>query len=99
MEIIIAILGVGALLVIGSIWRGYVFSILWGWFAVPVFGLPTLSIAAAIGIAMLISFLVYQPQHYEDTRSDYQKIASAIGVVIFYPALVLLVGWVVTLFL
>jgi len=99
MAFIIAILGVAVLLIIGTIWRGFVLSILWAWFAVPIFGLPALSITAAIGVALVIGFLVYQHQHYEDTRSDYQKIASSVGVVIFYPALVLLMGWVVTLFL
>lgn len=99
MEFIIAMSAVAGLLILGTIWRGYVFSILWGWFAVPIFGLPVLSIPAAIGIATLVSFLVWQHQHHEDSRPDGQKFASAAGMVIFYPAASLLVGWVVTLFL
>ena len=36
--------------------RGFCLSVLWGWFMVPVFGLPTLPIAAALGIALLLNY-------------------------------------------
>jgi len=100
MGIIFAIVGVGALLVISSIWRGYVFSVLWKWFIVPVFpAMPFLTIPVAIGIAMVVSFLAYQYTYTKDDRSDTDRMASAFGIALIYPALVLLIGWIVTLFL
>jgi hypothetical protein len=100
MEIILAIFGVTAMLVIGSIWRGYVFSVLWKWFIVPVFpAMPLLSIPVAIGIAMVVSFLAYQYTYTKDDRSEAAKLGGAFGVSLLYPGLVLLMGWVVTLFL
>lgn len=40
----------------GSISRGYIFSILWEWFVSLKFGLPTLSVPEAIGIALVMAF-------------------------------------------
>jgi len=100
MEIILALVGITAMLVIGSIWRGYVFSVLWKWFIVPVFpAMPLLSIPVAIGIAMVVSFLAYQYHYSKDERSESAKIGGTFGIMLFYPALVLLMGWIVTLFL
>ena len=42
---VVVFIGIGALLVPLAILRGWVLSILWGWFMVPVFGLPALGIA------------------------------------------------------
>lgn len=99
MEILLAFVGITAMLVIGSIWRGYVFSVLWKWFIVPIFGLPLLSIPVAIGIALVASFLAYQYHYVKDERSESEKLFGAMGIMMFYPALVLLIGWIVTLFL
>ena len=38
-----------------TIWRGYVLSVLWAWFIVPLFGLPALSIPLAIGLMVIVS--------------------------------------------
>lgn len=45
------------LLAISAICSGYVLSILWGWFIVSTFNLPQLSVAPAIGLVMVISYL------------------------------------------
>lgn len=47
-------------LVASSIFGGVVFQHLWSWFAVPVFGAPPLSLPYAVGVAMIVSFLVFQ---------------------------------------
>ncbi|MBU4347936.1 hypothetical protein KJ671_00275 [Patescibacteria group bacterium] len=55
--------------------RGYVLSVLWGWFIVPVFHLPELTLAVAIGIAMIMSIITHQhsTKKYEN---DIKKIKS-----------------------
>ncbi len=35
--------------------EGYVFTVLWGWFVVPTFNLPELSIPFALGICLVTS--------------------------------------------
>jgi hypothetical protein len=99
MSILIALVGVCALfavIALGMVWRGYVFSILWGWFAVPQFGLPELPVVAAIGVSILIGFATYQHQRGpKDTRSTSDAIAVAAGNVFLYPLMVLGLGWIV----
>ena len=38
---------------------GWVISILWGWFAVETFSLPTLTIVQCIGVAFLLRYLAH----------------------------------------
>ena len=50
-------------IVVGAVMNGYVLSVLWGWFVVPVFSVPPLSIATAIGLSLAIGMLVKQGEH------------------------------------
>lgn len=72
------------------VYRGWVFSILWGWFAVPVFALPAISIPAAIGIAAIVSLLT---SHTAAESKDGDRWSKFVGVLLG-PAMVLLVGWI-----
>lgn len=53
-----AFLGGVAAIVLGLVWSaawsGYTLSVLWGWFMVPAFGLPALSVAQAYGVALVV---------------------------------------------
>jgi len=42
----------------GAIWRGFVLSLLWTWFAVPL-GIPQVSIAFVLGFECLVRMLSY----------------------------------------
>jgi hypothetical protein len=101
MEILIAMIGIFAAVAVGMIWRGYVFSILWDWFAVPAFGLPALSLAMAIGIALLVNYATYRrvtvPTDPSKTEAD--KITDVLAHIITYPLIVLGMGWIVKQYL
>ncbi len=60
------IVGFAAFLAIGAIVNGYVFSILWGWFVVPVFHVPELGVATAIGLSMVVTYLT---AHYDGDKA------------------------------
>lgn len=100
---IVTIIGLLASLVgwvvLGAILRGWVLSIMWNWFVVSTFGLPALSIAAAIGVSLVVGLMTYQYIYTEDDRSDSSKIAAGLGVNIGGPLVVLLMGWIVKQFL
>lgn len=49
-----------------AIWQGLVLKILWGWFMVPTFGLPSLDIPQALGLALVVTFLTHQTTKRED---------------------------------
>lgn len=84
------------LVVISSILRGYVLSVLWGWFVVPTFGLPALSIPIAIGISLILAFTTHQ---ISVKKEEDKSFGTQFSNIILHPLLVLAIGWIVTLFI
>lgn len=89
----------GSLLLIFSwpltvMWRGYVITILWAWFAVPATGVRQISIYEAV--AALILFAAITPWHIspEDKREAGEELFLRLGLVTIGPALILLMAWV-----
>lgn len=95
------VIRVAALMVACSILNGYVLSVLWGWFMVPVFHLPQLPVAPAIGLALIVSYLTYQPEpnYQEEEETAGQRFARSTSLVLGRPLLALLFGWIVHLFM
>lgn len=84
-------------IVLSSILNGWVLSILWGWFIVPIFELPSLPIAEAIGFATIVTFLT---RH--STKTDGDKVSGWINVAVqltIPPLAYLAFGYVVHLFM
>jgi hypothetical protein len=80
-----------------AVLRGWVLSILWGWFIVPL-GFPALTIPAAIGLAIVISLLV--PQDFsEPSEEDKQHFGKVLRRFALQPFYALLGGWIVRQFL
>lgn len=77
---------------------GWVLSTLWGWFISPLFGLPSLSIPTAIGIALFVGLITKKVETTSDEELS-NSIKSIIARVLFYPLTVLLIGWIVKLFI
>jgi len=93
MKKLLTVLGfftLGALLlcVLALLIRGLCLSILWGWLIAPVFGLPALGIAPALGLTVFLNFLL-----------DHKKEQHAAADIIVVPLFVLGVGWVIHLFI
>lgn len=91
-------------LIPGSIWSGYVLSVLWAWFIVPTFELQAISIPAAIGVSLLVNYLTSKsPQANEGNQSGQSKIAQTFinGLVFmfFSPLFALGMGAVVRMFM
>lgn len=72
------------------VWNGYVLSIIWGWFAVPIFNAPPLSIPSAIGISIIAGYLT--KQYISASNDSFGKIALFS---VIKPALALFTGWIV----
>lgn len=55
----------------GVLFSGYLFSIMWRWFAVESLGAPTLSTIQAIGVSMLVSwFTTSKVNRQKDSSGD-----------------------------
>lgn len=53
------------------IYNGLVLSNLWGWFMVPTFGLPKVSVTLGIGIVLIVSLLTVQYTNEGDDDYGY----------------------------
>jgi len=51
--------------IVAMILNGYILSIMWGWFIVPVFEVKELSIAYAIGISITVAMLTHKPTDFQ----------------------------------
>jgi hypothetical protein len=80
---------------LATAWEGYVLSVMWAWFVVPMFDAPAMNVPTAVGIAMAVAMLTHQINFtsLERLQSDAGRMQAWVyqgGV----PATVLLVGWI-----
>lgn len=86
--------------VLSTVVNGWALMTLWGWFIVPVFELPSLTIVKAIGVAMVISFLTKHHNLSEQKKgSTSEMISFLIGSSFVLPAITVLIGFIVHLFM
>jgi len=52
---VLTFVGGAVVLIVLSLYRGLALSLLWGWFVVPTFDVPSLPVIAAIGISTMVS--------------------------------------------
>jgi len=86
---------------VSILWTGYVLAVLWGWFVVPTFGLPALSIPAAFGIALIASFTC-KADTYDLAKEDKPAGEQFVGMLAYSllkPAAALVFGWAVNLWM
>ena len=96
----ISCVGLLLAMVIGSVLGGFVLTVLWGWFVVPVFNTPSLNIVAAIGLSLIVNFFTAQAQPTDEKKKD--EIETVITLLIWAvgkPLTYLGLGWIVNLFM
>jgi hypothetical protein len=78
----------------GVTWSGYVLSILWGWFVLPIFtGAPSLSVAPAIGLTIVVGCLTHLTHQRRDKENPNFK--DEVLHLALAPAIALSIGWIV----
>jgi len=82
-----------------SIWEGFVLMKLWGWFIVPTFGLPVLTIPVAIGMVMIVTFLAHQMRTDSEDIDPIQHAIRLFSYGFVNAGVILLIGYIVTFFL
>lgn len=96
MAVMLAVLGtsvVVGLIAFAAVIEGFVLTVLWRWFMVPL-GAPLLTIPTAIGIALIVGMLTHQHSKQDDDAWIHKLVGGLTG-----PPLILCVGWVVKQFL
>ena len=96
---IIGVIGFIAVSFLNYILNGFALTVLWGWFIVPVFGLPVLAIVPAIGLVLVVGFLTHRVTKKSDSKSTSDMLVEALIASLLNPLVFLLIGWIVTLFL
>jgi hypothetical protein len=86
------------IIVIGvrAIMNGFVLSVLWNWFMVPIFTLPELTIISAIGLTMVISWMTY---HVETRKKETEELKTFWVLFFLRPILVLSIGYIIHCFM
>lgn len=87
-------------LVTGSLLAGWVIQNLWAWFALP-FGLPALTLAHAVGVDLLVSFLAINPTglYAHKSLNNAEKGKNGLYMVYARPLFYLACGFVASLFM
>jgi len=78
-----------------QVFNGVILSIMWGWFIVPIFHLPQLSITQAIGISLIVSILGNQAG---DNNKEKSSQSSNDLFILIYPLMPPLLQRLVLLF-
>lgn len=94
----LTLIGGLAALILGMVWavawQGLTISVLWGWFVAPLFGLPTLSIVQAYGMALVMRSV----QGLTNQEKGKDNLAQWFGKVLILPpcvtGFILCIGWV-----
>jgi hypothetical protein len=84
-----AVIGGVVLFLAALLTRGLVITLLWSWFMVPVFGLPALGIASALGLTLVLNYLLDPGKKGNQTLVEIFTTAGG----------VLVIGYVIHLFM
>ena len=85
------------LVVVASVCGGFATSILWEWFAVPVFDLPSITIIQAIGLHILVNSIIAQ-RSIDSKKSEQKKAWELCGLALvaaLSPLFSVVFGWIV----
>lgn len=100
MGVLLVLFGVAGLLFVSAILRGYVLSTLWGWFIVPAFGAPDISIPVACGISLIAAMLAMQTNGDKDKSKDAtEALGRAALNALVMPLISLLFGRIILAFM
>jgi len=83
-------------------WNGWVFVCLWTWFVVPVFDLPAINIVQAIGLCLVARVMLgmhWVSRIKVENDDPATRFWSGIVLDAVVPAVILGMGWILTLFL
>lgn len=97
--VVLGALGIPALIAVASVWNGYALTILWGWFIVTTFGLPPLSLPAAIGLVLVVAYLTAHQSEDAPKDDAGDRLIRSLVMIALRPPIILGIGWIVRQFM
>ena len=73
---------------------GFVFSVMWKWFVVPL-GMPSLTLVNAIGCILMVRFFF----RFKNNSGNKNTLSESVVTILVKPWIFLGLGWLVTLFM
>jgi len=95
MRVTIYVIGGLLATIAGIVWKGFVLTVLWGWFVVPLFRLPELTIPAALGLSLVVGYMTKDGQQMKTGEDFGGAVFKALIALALKPAVTLGVGWVI----
>ena len=86
------------LLIVTTVLSGFVFTILWGWFIVPTFGMQDLRVIEGIGIMFIIGFVKAKIEK-DDDGDIFEKMLTSVVFSIFWCLMALGIGYIISQFM
>jgi hypothetical protein len=87
-------------LLISTLWGGWVLSVVWNWFMPQIFGLPTLTLIQAIAASLIIGWLAKARVPPDTKEKDALKaLVEAYTRAFMEPAWVLAFAWIIQHFM
>lgn len=93
------LLGIVGIVTVSIIVNGWAISTLWGWFVAPVFALPYLSIAQAIGLACMVGLFTNSEFQTDKSKDLIDSLSFLVGRALLAPVFIVGIGWIVRLFI
>lgn len=89
---------------LSAVLDGWVLTNLWGWFVMPLFALPALGIAQAVGLSVVVPALcgvshLSASKALRQPDKGWEGMAESIAISLLTPLFILATGWVAHLFL
>lgn len=98
-----AILSIAILAIVGGVANGWALATVWNWFIPPIFGLTTLTLFKAIGVATVFQLFTGAKNASDSNKSSKDKTLGEIFfesliVALITPALTVAFAWVILQF-
>lgn len=75
--------------------NAFVLTYLWRWFVVAHFGLSPIGIAEAIGLTLMVSYLVKSPDDRDNKEKGMELFWTLMARMILRPLFVFVFGWII----
>lgn len=91
---VFALIGIIAIVPVLIVFGGWALSVVWGWVAVPIFGLPVLSVSHGVAVSALASMLrSRQPEPKKPDESELEHTFRLLFGCIIGVFIAMLIAW------
>ena len=84
--------------IVSALLNGWVLSLMWAWFIVPL-GVVPIRRVHALGVGVLVSLLTSPGKRSKDERTSQEQFSDAVAHALVTPLIYLVMGWIVQRFM